>query len=327
MVSFTARPFIHTLTFAVALSGCAGASSSNQALSYFSAPQIAAQPAAHLYGNDWVTSSRPSDNDIVVYKRRSKDLMLKIDETLTSGLSAPMGMVATPGGRLYVANSGDSNVLVYRTSSKGPRGPVATLSDDGAVPVNVDVTPNRRLVAVSNGVTTASGAGSVSVYLNRQDEPSRALRYGRHPIQGEGIAIDSNGNCYWGFNDPKTLTGSIVKFASCRGRGTPIVSGIMKTGGLAFDQSQNLYYVDQLAGIYKCTGLSQCTVIAAVGCSDCLVAPTNINFDNKTPQNLWVADAAGYIDALNSSGTIEYRLEAVGGAADPPIGIAPSPGS
>ncbi len=285
------------------------------------------RPAAHLYGNDFMYSSQPSGNDVAVYKRKRRSPTLTSYETLTSGFSAPMGMVATPAGRLYVANSGDSNVLVYRTARRGPKGPVATLDDDGEVPVNVAVTSNGRVAAVSNSATTGAGAGSVSVYLNRQSEPSRRLTYGRDSLQGEGITIDSNGNCYWSFNDPATLTGSIVEFSRCRGHGTPIVSGILKAGGLAFDRSQNLYYVDQLTGIYKCSGVSQCALVTGVGCSGCLVAPANVNFDNSDPQNLWVADAAGYIDAVSLTGTIEYQLNVLDGPTNPPIGIAPAPGS
>jgi DNA-binding beta-propeller fold protein YncE len=272
-------------------------------------------------------SSQPSGNQVDVYKRKDGNVTLKIDETLTYGLSAPMGMVATPAGRLYVANSGDSNVLVYRTRRTGPQGPEATLRDDGEVPVNVGVASSGGVVAVSNSATSADGAGSVSVYLHRQDEPSRMLTYGSDPIQGEGIAIDANGNCFWSFNDSSTSTGSIVEFARCRGKGTSIVSGIFKAGGVAFDSSDNLYYVDQLAGIYKCSGISGCALITAIGCSGCLVRPANINFDNSNPQNLWVADAAGFIDAVSVTGTIEYTLNVLGGATDPPIGIAPAPGS
>ena len=35
-----------------------------RAASYF------ATPAAHFYGNDWMYSSQPSDNEVVVYKRK-----------------------------------------------------------------------------------------------------------------------------------------------------------------------------------------------------------------------------------------------------------------
>lgn len=325
MFSFTARPFIRGLAFVVVLSGCTNGSPGTPPSSFVATRPVAG-PAAHLYGNDFMYSSLPSGDQIDVYKRKDGNLTLKSYETLTYGLATPMGMVATPAGKLYVANSSGSNVLVYRTRRTGPQGPEATLHDGGQVPVNVGVTPNGSVVAVSNGATTADGPGSVSVYLHRQDEPSRSLSYGSDPIQGEGIAIDAAGNCYWSFNDPTTLTGSIVEFARCRGKGTPVVSGMLKAGGLAFDSNDNLYYVDQLAGIYKCSGTSGCALMSAIGCTGCLVKPANINFDDSNPQNLWVADAAGYIDAVTPTGTIEYTLNVLGGQADPPIGIAPAPG-
>jgi DNA-binding beta-propeller fold protein YncE len=325
-VSFVARPLTQ-LTIVVVASGCAQGSPVGLTQSNFVTPPTLAAPDAHFYGYDWMYSSQPSGNDVSVYKRKRNGFTLKRSENLTSGFSTPMGMVTTPDGRWYIANSGDSNVLVYRTTRTGPNGPKATLRDDGEVPVNVAVTPSRELVAVSNGSTTGSGAGSVSVYLDQQKKPSRTLTYGSDPIQGEGIAIDSNGNCYWSFNDPNTMTGSIVEFAGCNGSGTLVKSGILRAGGMAFDQSGNLYYVDQLAGIFKCSGPVACNPFTPIGGSGGLVLPTNINFDNSSPQNLWVADAGGYIEAVNVNGLVVYTLKTIGGATDPPIGIAPAPGS
>jgi DNA-binding beta-propeller fold protein YncE len=313
------------LMIVIAASGCAQGSPVSLTQSYFGALQTLAGPATqHFYG---MYSSQPSGNEVIVYKRKRNGFTLTPYETLTSGFSAPMGMVTTPDGWWYIANSGDSNVLVYRTTRSGPNGPKATLRDDGEVPVNVAVTPSRQIVAVSNASTTGSGAGSLSIYLNQRHKPSRTLTYGIDPIRGEGIAIDSNGNCYWSFNDPRTLSGSIVEFADCNGNGSLFKSGILKAGGIAFDQSGNLYYVDQLTGIYKCNGPSSCSIFTPIVGSGGLVIPTNINFDNGTPPNLWVADAGGYIDAVNVSGLIVFTLKVIGGIIDPPIGIAPAPGS
>jgi DNA-binding beta-propeller fold protein YncE len=323
MLSLVVRRFSELL-IVFALSGCAqGSSPPTQP--YFGAPQTLAHPATHFYGNDFMYASQPAANDVAVYKRSKKSYTLTPYETLTSGFAKPMGMVTTPDGRWYVANAGASDVLVYNTTTNGPQGPKATLSDAGEVPVNVDATSDQRLVAVSNGTTTGSGAGSVSIYLNRQDEPSRTLTYGSDPIQGEGIAIDSRGNCYWAFNDPNKLNGEIVEFVGCKGSGVLFNSAILKVGGLAFDRSGNLYYVDQLLGIFKCHG-SSCTIFAPIVVSG-LISPVNLNFDNGNPQNLWVADAAGNIDAVNLQGLVAYILQIVGGVTDPPIGIAPAPGS
>ena len=310
------------MAITVAVGGCAQALSPAPPLP---GAQTVTQPAVHFYGNDSMIASQPSTNALAVYGRKSKGDTLKFEQTLTYGLSAPMGMVTTRGRWLYVANSGDANVLVYRARRKGPQGPVATLHDEGQVPVNVAVTPNRRLVAVSNALTTSGGSGSVTVYLNRHDEPSRVLRYGSDPVQGEGVAIDSSGNCYWSFNDLKTLTGSIVEFAGCRGSGSLFKESLLDVGGMAFDRNGNLYYVDQLIGIYKCVGES-CGLWLAVGGLGGLILPKDINFDNSSPQNLWVADGGGYIDAVSLDGLIEYVLETIGGVTNPPNGIAPVPG-
>jgi DNA-binding beta-propeller fold protein YncE len=324
MSSFAARRLVH-VAIALGVSGCAQGSLPSGAPPYAAATQTSAWPAAHFYGNDAMYSSQPSANEIVIYRRKRDGFTLTRRKTLTRGFSSPMGMVTTRDGWWYIANSGASNVLVYRTTREGLEGPKRTLRDAGQVPVNVNVTPDRQLVAVSNGSTTQGGAGSVSVYLNGQNEPSRILTYGTDSIQGEGIAIDSHGNCYWSFNDPLKLGGSIVEFAGCKGSGTLFKSGILIAGGLAFDRSGSLYYVDQLLGIFKCKG-SSCSIFTPVGLGG-IILPANINFDNRSPQSLWVADAAGYIDAVNLQGLIAYILDVLGGITAPPIGIAPALGT
>jgi hypothetical protein len=272
----------------------------------------------------WMYTAQFYEHDLGVYHRRG--LSLRFDKPLTKGVSGPLGTVTTPDGWWYVANSGHSNVLVYRTTRHGPVGPSDSLDDYGQVPVNVDATPSRRLVAVSNGSTTSGGAGSVSIYLNRKAESSRTLTFGTHSLQGEGVAIDHRGNCYWSFNDGQK-GGSIVKFVNCHGSGSVVVSSISTAGGIAFDPRDNLYFVDQTLGIYRCKKqVSQCGLLVPVGPHE-LGLPTNINFDHKS-KYLWVADATGYIDAVDpQDGSIKYHTRAVGGSTDPPFGIAPAPGS
>ena len=259
-----------------------------------------------------------------IYKRDG--LNLQYQASLTQGVSSPEGTQTTVNGWWYVANSGHSNVLIYRTKKSGPVGPKDSLDDYGQVPVNVDVTSNRRLVAVSNGSTASGGAGSVSIYLDRQVEPSRILTYGSDVLQGEGVAIDHRGNCYWSFNDGQH-GGSIVEFPGCAGSGSVVVSTIASAGGIAFDQRDDLFYVDQTNGVFKCKkGTTQCGNLVPVGPSG-LGLPKNINFDYKS-KYLWVADATGYIDAVDpQDGSIKLALPTVGGPSDPPFGIAPAPGS
>lgn len=277
-------------------------------------------------------SSQPFGNDLTVYKRSG--YMITKQVTLTYGISDPQGMVTTTNGWWYVTNGGHSNVLVYRIKKKAiPLYPTSTLDDYGQVPDNVAATPDRNIIAVSNYSTTNGGAGSVSVYLNRQSEPSRNLTYGTDTVQGEGIALDHQGNCFWSFNDPNTNSGYVVEFPNCNEPGSVIVSGIKHAGGVVFDQSGNLYYVDQDNGIYQCFKTSNCKLWAS-NVTYHFGQPTNINFDYKE-KALWLADATGYLwgiqlkgngkcsDTGKGGGLCVHQYQSVDGD---PYGIAPEPG-
>lgn len=309
------------------LSGCGGgAGVSTSALPNPTLPASPLRNDANHYGDDIMYASQFLNNDLSVYTRNK--FGLKLSKIITDGVSGPQGMMSTVNGWWYVANGGDSNVLIYQTKKKS--GPVSSgsLDDKGQDPVNVALTPDRNLVAVSN-YGSASAPGSVSVYLNRSNEPYRMLTYGSDLIEGMGVATDHQGNCYWSFNDPKSGSGSVVEFANCTGGGTLILSGIPVAGGLAFDQSGNLYYVNEVSsggysnGVYQCTKTSlPCPLLtpkAKFG------LPTNINFDYKG-KNLWVADATGYIDAIELNGKHKGRIHYNASADGDPYGVAPEPG-
>jgi DNA-binding beta-propeller fold protein YncE len=283
-------------------------------------PSSAVAPAAAgVPGNGhWIYLAQLYGNDLGVYRQGHGGITFF--ETLTQGVSQPQGTVATPTGWWYVANGGDSNVLVYRSKRSGPVPASANLDDAGQFPVNVDVTPDRQTVAVSNVSTVSLGPGSVSVYLDRATEPARTLTYKSGNVRGEGVAIDHRGNCYWSFNDATSGSGSVVEFAKCRGSGTPIVIGIGVAGGILFDQKDDLFYIDQEAGIYKCSFTRNCKLFST-GFGD----PVNMNFDHKQ-KLLWVADATGYVDTVDPKTGKIVTSTPVGGASGPPFGIAPSPG-
>lgn len=313
------------------LSGCANGSAPSVA-PQVSAAQLVANPgslpAPGKLNTTWMYTVNLYGNDAEIYKRQGPTLT---PVESIPGFSSPSGTFTTPNGYWYIANGGASNAVIYKSSNTGPTGPVGHLDDSGWFPNNVAATSSRRLVALSNQSTTTGGAGSVSVYLNRQTEPSRILTYGNGPIQGVGIGISHRGDCYWSFNGPESGTGSIVKFTGCNGSGSLILSGIPKAGGIAFDQSDNLYYVNEVdsgktdAGIYACRKTSNCNTLLF---DDKSGQPININFDHKA-KYLWLADATGFIYAVSpkchgkktSKCSMSY---AAYGAA--PYGIAPAPG-
>jgi len=299
----------------VCVAGCSGGVSP-VSLSWSSSVPAAVAPDAQHYEDD-VYSAQPYSNNATVYKRKGSSL--RRQQTLSTGLAAPQGSKATPRGQWYLTNAGDSNVLIYKTTKSGPK-PVGTLNDAGEVPVNVDVTADETLVAVSNLTSAGSGTGSVSVFTNGASQPSRTLTYGSDLLLGQGVAIDRNGNCFWSFDDKSvpSAPGSIVEFAGCNGSGTLVLSGITSAGGMTFDRNGNLYYVDEASGIYKCQGTARCTLFASG-----FGLPVNMNFD-AGEKHLWVADATGAIYAVNpQSGQLESETISIDGD---PYGIAPAPG-
>jgi DNA-binding beta-propeller fold protein YncE len=305
------------------LSDCNAASTAVPIASGAQARAVLQQPSGKMSGGGLMYTSQMYGNDASVYGRSGPNgLTLIYEKSLRKGLSRPQGTVTTANGWWYVANMGAADVLVYRTTKRGPEGPVSSLSDYGEQPINVDVNPDRNLVAVSNKGTTSGKRGSVSVYLNRQAVPSRTLTYGTDDLAGQGVAIDQQDNCYWSFNDNTTGYGSIVEFRDCKGRGRLLVSSI-GAAGIGIDHGGNLYYLNtQSKAIYKCQKVSHCKSFAK-GFSE----PINMNFDAHY-KNIWVADASGYIYAVSAQdGTIESTTEAKGGPTDPPFGIAPEPGS
>lgn len=317
----------------VLLSGCANGSAPNAAPQVSAAapmmnPQLVRTPAA--LHSSFIYTVQLYGNDAKIYKRKGSTLQ---PDGMIVGLSSPSGTFATPNGYWYIANGGAADAVIYKSTNNGPVGPVGYLDDSGWFPDNVSATSSRRLVALSNQSTTSGGAGSVSIYLNRQTEPSRILTYGNDPIQGEGITISSRGDCYWAFNDPNQGgTGSIVEFTGCSGSGTVILSGIPQVGGMAFDQSDDLFYVNEIngksynAGIYACQKTSKCTLLF----DDSSGEPININFDHKAKE-LWLADATGAIYAVlpkckgNGKGKKSCSMS-YGTTGPAPYGIAPAPG-
>lgn len=347
VIAMSVNTIVRYLLACVALalaSGCGGGSAVPQSPLTLSQTLTSSPPVmlpnANHYGEDFMFTAQLYGNDITVYKRVGFTLQ-KVG-LLSQSVSAPQGSMATQNGYLYVSNGGDANILVYKDQGKKGQIPEQPLEDYGQFPNNVALTPDRNLVAVSNEHSSPSGRGSVSIYLNRQTEPTRLLTYGTDQLQGEGVAIDHQGNCFWSFNDPNTNSGSVVEFSGCAGYGSVIVSSIPKAGGIVFDQSGDLYYIDQTKGVYQCQKTSMCTLFFANGTGyKGPVDPVNLNFDYKQ-KGLWIADAAGYIWAVDLQGhgkckhpgqavkggkggksLCVYRFSSVDGD---PYGIAPEPG-
>ena len=272
------RSLFSVVSFAVALvasAGCAGTSPSSVSGFVGAAPQDwVAIPKAKRY----VYGCAAPENTCDVYS--VKGTLLR-SLSPSDGLSAPAGTMADPTGLWYIANAGASNVLVF---SAGGGALTKTLRDTGEVPNDVAI--SGQVVAASNEYATGPiSTGSVSVYTNAATHPAYMLTV-PGALQGIGVAFDRHGNCFWSYNDSPSADGHIAEFTGCKKGAKPKILGItlVEAGGMAFDQSDNLWYTDQGAGLFRCAGTAGCELVTN-GFSD----PATINF-NATSTVLYLAD-------------------------------------
>jgi DNA-binding beta-propeller fold protein YncE len=330
---------IGALALIALLGGCSSGSVSSLPATSGSMARAELSSALHKNktGGGVIYLTQMYGNDVSVYQRQGQSGLNLGFLHNVNGLSEPQGAMTTQNGWLYVADEGGNNVLIYRAKKTKLKGPTSSLTDYNELPVNVALTPDRNLVAVSNKSTTSGATGSVSVYVNRQVTPNRVLTYGSASVEGMGVAVDRQGNCYWSFN--AASGGSVVEFTGCNEPGTLLVSGLQLAGGLALDQSGNLYYIDtELKTIYRCQKTSKCEAYVVGGSSGSqpdIEEPLNMNFDYHG-KDLWVADLDGYVcgipvtpgkghgDAKKPPPPITCTLS-VGGSSSPPFGVAPEP--
>lgn len=78
-----------------------------------------------------------------------------------NGLSQPQGLDVDKKGDLYVANTGASNILEFKPPYTGA--PAKTMSDPGQYPAGIEADCGK-FIWVTNIITTAGGAGTISNY-------------------------------------------------------------------------------------------------------------------------------------------------------------------
>ena len=135
-----------------------------------------------------------------------------LQATLTSGLANPQGMATDRMGNLYVANSGEQNILIWAAGFGGP--PIAIADPDG-VPSDVDVRDNGAFLGVTN-ILDDNGGASVTFYRNGNrvgnvtDPAFEMVYFG---------AFDKTGNFYFnGFNTSGEVFVAVIAHATTGGR-------------------------------------------------------------------------------------------------------------
>ena len=231
--------------------------------------------------------------------------------TTQQGLEQPSALVSDPQGYVYVSDGEAGEVAVY---APGMKRRISTLT---GVSVGFDMAVHAGTIAVGGGNTiTVFPAGSTTPYYVTDPQA----------MQGNGLAFDSRGNCYWSvtLNDGKG-TVRIDEFNGCAGSALPLnIPGAPLW--LAFDGNDDLYYVDlspdKSSGIYRCNALTDCKLAFARG-----TAARAIRFDQGW-RHLYVADlrrqgisridvATGKVDEVITRGLQGYSA---------PIAVAAGPG-
>jgi hypothetical protein len=107
------------------------------------------------------------------------------------GFSEPQGGCSDAKGDVYVANTGDGNLLGFAVGNSNP---VNTLDDAGQYPASCSYDWKYGNIAAANIISVSDGPGSVSIYANEKGSPktigsSLVARF-------FFIAYDGSGNLY-----------------------------------------------------------------------------------------------------------------------------------
>ena len=141
-------------------------------------------------------------NDVYVYTAAGKPIA-----TIT-GFSEPQGLAVNAAGDVYVADTSDNEIPVYKNNYKTRQ---ATLRDPGQYPVDVGYDETSGLVAVTNILTTSGGAGSVSFYAKGATTPCATVASAAWSRVYFG-AFDAAGDFYIDGEDSsgETLIGVVI---------------------------------------------------------------------------------------------------------------------
>jgi hypothetical protein len=240
-------------------------------------------------GPDAVTAaiivSDSGTNDVYAYSTKGK-----LVATLT-GFSEPQGMGGTKAGSFYVANTGDSNILLYSNAFKK----TATLKDPNQYPVGASYDEATGVVGVTNIISTSDGPGSVSFYAAGKTTPCATVSnsdWGRIYFG----AFNSRGDLFIDGEDPdgNVLVGKITGECSAKSITTLSVGNtIFFPGGVQVTKQDKIVIDDQEgAAVYTYNPPVKGSLgqpVATTPLSD-VSDPVTFALTNSV-KDLWTADA------------------------------------
>jgi DNA-binding beta-propeller fold protein YncE len=194
------------------LAACSGTNSSaalpgvRSATAFAKAP---GSPTAIAYISDAI------ENSITAY---SSDGKIKL--RILKKLKTPGGILVDANHDLWVANGGDSNVLVFAYGSAKPK---LTLSAAGLAPTDVTICPNGT-------VFVAVDAGPIQVYAHGSTKPMRTMNYKGGQINN--LACDATGNLFG--TGVANFSSAVVEFPKGKPKGAHLlpVTGLVTPFGI-----------------------------------------------------------------------------------------------
>jgi hypothetical protein len=152
-------------------------------------------------------------------------------------LAAPAGLFVDGRHRLWVANSGGGDVLIF---DRGATSPSVTLSDPNERPFDAVLCPNGTAY-VSNYYNFNTGIGGVYVYAKGSTSPTSTLA-DPNEFQNYFITCDRHNNVFTTL-ELGNLASQVDEYAGGAAPATKIV-GVDSPGGIAVNAGGNLVVDD-----------------------------------------------------------------------------------
>jgi hypothetical protein len=267
-----------------------------------------------------VAVSDAEADTVVVFNTKGK-----VVATIT-GFSEPQGLDSDTSGNLYVADTVNSEIKIYKDDYKTL---LSTLADSGQYPAGVAYDDTTGIVAATNIISTSGGAGSVSFYAKGKKTPCVTVSNSNF-ARVYFDAFDASGNLYI---DGSNSSGSVVVgeiTGACKAKSIAILTtkntiefpgGVQVTpkGDIVIDDQEGLALYTYKPPVKGSLGTPVATT-PLTGAED----PVTFAF-TKTATDAWTADAAllNANEYLYTKGGSPIKTDTT--SFEQPIGVAVTP--